>query len=301
MDRFEHDGVEMAYEQRGTGPALLFLHNGGASSTIWRHQMTDLSATYRTVAVDLPGFGCSPRPAAGIDLPAQVELLGALIDHLGLAPVLLVGNCMGSNMAAGLAARRPDDVVGLVLVNPLTEATFSAGWLGPLHTTARRLPGPTRVGRRIARRVVPPRLAARATVRFQVGRKGRARGVHRDPALIAGNRRTDQLPALIDVLDDMGAYGVLDAGRPDGEPPLCTIWGAQNRVLSPRAGRKLDDRLRPERAEQIDGCGHFPMLEDPDTVTAIIGEFAAEHFPTASTVPAGAAGAADGPVNGTGR
>ena len=278
MERFRHHGVEIAYEQRGAGPAILFLHNGGASSTIWRHQVAALSASHRTVAVDLPGFGRSPRPAAGIDLDGQVELLGALIDHLDLVPVLLVGNCMGSNMAAGIAARRPDDVAGLVLVNPLTEATFSAGWLGPLHTMARRAPGPTRALRRISRRIVPPRLAARATVRFQVGRSGRARGVHRDPELIALNRRADQLPALVDALDDMGAYGGLDAGR-TGDTPLCTIWGAQNRVLSPRAGRALGDRLAPERAEVLAGCGHFPMLEEPEAVTAVVEAFAAAHLP----------------------
>lgn len=292
MDRFEHDGVEIAYEERGAGPALLFLHNGGASSTIWRHQMDALSVEYRTVAVDLPGFGCSPRPAEGIDLPGQVAVLAALIDHLGLAPVLLVGNCMGSNIATGIAARRPDDVAGLVLVNPLTEATFSAGWLGPLHAMGRVAPGPTRAARRVSRRIVPPGLAARAAVRFQVGRKGRARGVHRDPVLVAGNRRADQMPALVDVLDDMRAYGGLDAGRPDGGPPLCTIWGAQNRVLSPRAGAALDERLRPERAERIEGCGHFPMLEDPEVVTGIVAAFAAAHVPAAPAAAAPAA--ADG-------
>ena len=281
MDRYEHAGVEIAYEQRGAGPALLFLHNGGASSTIWRHQTAALAASYRTVAVDLPGFGQSPRPTPALDLIGLVELLGALIDHLDLAPVLLVGNCMGSNIAAGIAARRPDDVAGLVLVNPLTEATFSAGWLGPLHTMARRAPGPTRALRRLSRRIVPPRLAARAVVRFHVGPSGRARDVHRDPELIALHRRAEQLPALVDVLDDMGSYGALDAGRGGGDtPPLCTIWGGRNRVLSPKAGRALDDRLAPERAERLDGCGHFPMLEEPEAVTRIIEEFASAHVPT---------------------
>ena len=274
MDQFVHDGIEVAYDRRGEGPAILFLHNGGASSTIWRHQLADLSGAYRTVAVDLPGFGASPRPAAALDLAGQVSLLSALIDHVGLAPVLLVGKCMGSNIAAGIAALRPDDVVGLVLVNPLTEATFSAGWLGPLHTMARRLPGPTRALRRVARRLVPPKFAAQLAVRFQVGRKGIAEGIHRDPALVAGYRRADQLPALIDVLDDMGAYGGLDQARPEGGPPLCTIWGAQNRVLSPQAGLDLNDVLDPERAEVLDGCGHFPMLEDPDAVTAVVRDFA---------------------------
>lgn len=292
MDRFTHEGVEIAYEVRGDGPALLFLHNGGASSTIWRHQVAALSASYRTVAVDLPGFGASPRPAAGIDLPGHVELLEALIDDLDLAPVLIVGNCMGSNMAAGIATRRPDDVAGLVLVNPLTEATFSAGRLGPLHTMARRAPGPARVLRRLSRRIVPPRLAARATVRFQVGRSGRARGVHRDPELIRLVRRADQLPALVDALDDMAAYGGLDAGRGDGDraTPLCTIWGGQNRVLSAKAGRALDERLAPERAEVLAGCGHFPMLEEPEAVTRIVEAFAAAHHPATAPAPTEGAG-----------
>lgn len=293
MDRFTHEGVEIAYERRGTGPGLLFLHNGGASSTIWRHQTEALSRAYTTVAVDLPGFGRSPLPSPAVDLDGMVDLLGALVDHLDLAPVLIVGNCMGSNIAAGIAARRPDDVVGLVLVNPLTEATFSAGRLGPLHTMARRAPGPTRALRRLSRRIVPPRPAARATVRFQVGRSGRARGVHRDPELLALVRRSEQLPALVDVLDDMAAYGGLDAGAAD-LPPVCTVWGAQNRVLSPKAGRALDERLAPERAERLEGCGHFPMLEEPEAVTGIVAEFAAAHHPAPAAPAAATAGAADG-------
>jgi pimeloyl-ACP methyl ester carboxylesterase len=128
-------------------------------------------------------------------------------------------------------------------------------------------------------------------VRFQVGRSGRARGVHRDPELLALVRRAEQLPALVDVLDDMGAYGALDAAAGD-LPPVCTIWGAQNRVLSPKAGRALDERLAPERAERLEGCGHFPMLEEPEVVTGIVAEFAAAHHPAPATTTTAAA--ADG-------
>jgi hypothetical protein len=63
-------------------------------------------------------------------------------------------------------------------------------------------------------------------------------------------------------------------------------------VLSPRAGRALDERLAPERAERLDGCGHFPMLEDPDAVTAIITDFAATHLAPPSPSPASAPAAA---------
>ncbi|MCC7076884.1 MAG: alpha/beta hydrolase [Acidimicrobiia bacterium] len=279
MERFTHAGIEVRYRRAGAGPAMIFLHNGGTSSTIWRHQFEDLQDGYDVLALDLPGFGCSPRPQDGIVLSDYVDVVAALIDELGLAPVVLVGNCMGSAIAAGVAAEHPDAVAALVLVNPLTEATFAAGGLGRLHTMYGWAPAPTRFARRIARRVVPPEIAAVTTVRFQIGPKGVARGVHHDAELVAANRRADQLPALVDVLDDMRAYRALDEELDLSATPLCTIWGAENRVLSPRAGRRLGEHLAPQRAEELPGCGHLPMLEDPAAVTSIIAEFASIHVP----------------------
>ena len=275
MHKFEHSGVTMAYERSGSGPAILFLHNGGTSSTIWRNQVEAMGQHHTVVAVDLPGFGASPRPHDGIDLDDHVELITALIEELGFAPVLLVGNCMGSNISALVAAAHPELVNGLVLVNPLTEATFSAGGLGTLHKLQRWAKGPSKVARRISRAVVPPRLAAKGTVRFQLGSKGADKGLQNDPELLACNMRHDQMPALVDVLDDMGAYGTLDEGRL-GRLPLCVVWGAQNRVLSPKALSALSARLRPDREVVMEGCGHLPMLEDPENMTSIIEEFAVE-------------------------
>lgn len=280
MQEFHHDGVTIAYERAGSGSALLFLHNGGTSSTIWRNQVEALSDSSTVVAVDLPGFGGSPRPPEGIDLDDHVALITALIEELDLAPVLLVGNCMGSNIASLVAAARPDLVRGLVLVNPLTEATFSAGGLGTLHKLERWARGPSGVARRLSRRIVPPRLAAKATVRFQLGSKGAAAKLQDDPGLLACNVRRDQMPALVDVLDDMHAYGVLDQGRP-GELPLCVVWGSQNRVLAPKAMRALSARLHPDREVVMEGCGHLPMLEDPERMTSIIEDFTVELEPHA--------------------
>lgn len=275
MHEFEHDGVTIAYERAGTGPGVLFIHNGGTSSTIWRHQVRALGDEHTAVAVDLPGFGSSPRPEGGIDLDGQVKLISALIEELELAPVLLVGNCMGSNISSLVAAAHPELVRGLVLVNPLTEATFSAGRLGTLHKLQRWARVPSSFGRRISRAIVPPRVAAKATVRFQVGSKGAAKKLHHDPELLACNMRRDQMPALVDVLDDMDAYGALDDGR-TVRLPLCVVWGEQNRVLAPKAVRALSARLRPDREVVMEGCGHLPMLEDPERMTSIIEAFATD-------------------------
>lgn len=282
MDTYEHAGVTVAYEQSGNGPGVLFLHNGGTSHTIWRNQTAALSDRYRTVAVDLPGFGASPRPAAGIDLDGYVEVVSALVRDVMTAPIVIVGNCMGSNIATAVAARERDAVAGLVLVNPLTEATFAAGGIGVLHTMKRWAPWPASVVRGVARKVVPPRIVAEMTLRMQLGADGVEQGLHHDADLIACNRRRDQLPALVDVLDDMDAYAALDhKAAADLGVPVCTIYGARNRILSTRVGRDLGRRLGSASEEVLGGCGHLPMLEQPALVTREIEQFLAEHLPAA--------------------
>ena len=46
----------------GQGPTIVFLHNGGGTLWNWTHQLEYFAASYRVIAVDLPGFGRSQRP-----------------------------------------------------------------------------------------------------------------------------------------------------------------------------------------------------------------------------------------------
>lgn len=285
MRTFSHEDLTVAYRDVGTGPAIVMLHNGGTSSTIWRHQVEALADRHRVVAIDLPGFGESPRPRTPPRLSDMVDLVEALIRAEDLAPVLLVGNCMGTNIATAVARRRPQDVTGILAINPLTEASFSAGGIGFLHRMERLAAAPTRGLRSLSRRIRPPRPVGSASLRFQLGDKGVRRGLHHDPELLACQVRSDQLPALVDVLDDMAAYGELDReGVPEGVP-VWIVWGDQNRVLSRRRAVHLDRVMHAERVEVLDGTGHLPMLEDPDAVTALIDELVERTAPSAHTAP----------------
>lgn len=270
MATFEHGNLSVFYRDEGSGPAIVMLHNGGTSSTIWRHQVDALSGTHRVIAVDLPGFGRSPRPAAPARLTQMVDLVAALIRTEDLAPALLVGNCMGSNIAASLARREPELVRGVLAVNPLTEASFDAGGIGFLHRMERVVAGPTRLVRSVSRRVRPMRPIGTASLRFQLGPKGIALGLHHDPELLACQLRADQLPALVDVLDDMAAYGELDTEGVPAETPVWIVWGERNRVLSRHRASHLDEVMHAQRVEVVAGCGHLPMLEDPSVITGLI-------------------------------
>lgn len=275
MERFQHGDLTIAYERDGAGPSILFLHNGGTSRRIWRHQTQALAGAYEVLAVDLPGFGDSPLGPKPLTLDDYVAAVTALVDELDLAPVTIVGNCMGSNIATAIAEAHPEMVRKLVLVNPLTEATFDGGWIGILHTMEHFAPPLAKGLRGVARRIRVPRFVARTVVRFQLGPAGVKKGLQNDPELIACNLRADQLPALTDVLDDISAYGHLDRGRDLHSIPVLTIWGERNRVLSMKQGEKLNRSLRPDEHVVLSECGHLPMLEDPETVTGAIERFLA--------------------------
>lgn len=270
METFDHRGEAIAYLRAGerAAPPVVLLHNGGMSHAIWRDVLPALAAHHEVFALDLLGYGASSRPAAATAyrLDRYVETLAAFLAHHRLAPAALVGNCMGSAIALTLARRQPERVRALVLCNPLTEATFLAGGFGAVLRTRRAVPTFMQPVLWALRRAPVPRAVGRRLVDYQLGKP-----VVDTTDLCACYDQHGQLRSLLGVFDDLASYRALDTFTPPADfPPITTLWGAANRVLSPAAGRALDRTLHPTRAVYLDGCGHLPMLEAPDQVAPIL-------------------------------
>ncbi len=274
MDVFDFHGLPIKYTRTGQGAPVIMLHNGGSSHAIWDEVSERLSGSYELFALDLLGFGDSAKPGSGYNLDNYVRMLDEFIDSLALSRVRLVGNCMGCAISLAFTDHSPERVEALVLCNPLTEATFLAGWLGPLLWIREQMPGINRqVYRLLGRLRLTNGIGSFATL-FQLGPRGRSLKIHRDPELCSCYAGTGRMESLLGVLDDLENYSIVDGLVPrEGFPPICTIWGLKNRILSPKAGRRLNATLRPARQEWLPDCGHLPMLERPDEVASIIDGF----------------------------
>lgn len=108
---------------RATGPkdapAVILIHGFGASLHSWEAWAQGLSVGHRVIRFDLPGSGLSlPDPAGDYTDARSVELLIALMDHLGLQRASIIGHSIGGRIAWTFAARHPERVAKLVLVSP---------------------------------------------------------------------------------------------------------------------------------------------------------------------------------------
>ncbi|MEV0343402.1 alpha/beta hydrolase [Nocardia sp. NPDC050713] len=292
MATFAHQGRTVVFDRIGSGPPIVLLHNAGTQRHIWDDQAAALKREHEVFALDLPGYGESDQPATGYRLEEYVRMLGAFLDAHDLSDVVLIGNCLGSATSLGYAMAHPSNVRALVLVSPLTRNTVRKGESAGLAWVDGKLPlGP------LAKRLALPDRVISLIIANQLGARGRRLGMQHSRRLKAHWGDRGRLQALHGLVQDFPNFRVLDEFIPGPAfPPICTIWGKQNHILSASAGAVLDRTLRPHTRVVLPDCGHLPMVEDPAAVTTAITEFLAApairphggrrpHAPRADSLP----------------
>lgn len=153
MSYFEHDGCQLHYEDYGRGMPVVLVHGLGSSIRDWEYQIPALAGRYRVVALDVRGHGRSDKPRERYSIATFSEDLVALIDHLGLVDVHLVGISMGGMIGFQLAVDHPELLRSLTIVNsgPGSEGTHPRGLLADrqaLEPVPTAQPGADRQGAR---------------------------------------------------------------------------------------------------------------------------------------------------------
>jgi pimeloyl-ACP methyl ester carboxylesterase len=127
MEMVEVDGLQIAYERAGSGPALVLLHGYvGNGPTTWRRQLDGLSDEFTVVAWDAPGAGRSTDPPERFGLDGYADCLAGFLAKLGFDTAHVAGLSFGGILALALQRRHSTMSSALIL------ASAYAGWAGSL-------------------------------------------------------------------------------------------------------------------------------------------------------------------------
>jgi len=112
------NGVRLHYEIEGEGPPIVLIGGSGMPIEAWRFfQVSKLTdAGYQVITFASRGVAPSEAPPPPYSVPEMAADAAALIEHLGTAPVRVVGLSLGGFIAEELARRRPDLVRAVILV-----------------------------------------------------------------------------------------------------------------------------------------------------------------------------------------
>jgi pimeloyl-ACP methyl ester carboxylesterase len=259
-------GIRVRVSESGNGKSVLFLHGLFLDHTTWDMVWDALPSGLRVVAPDLPGFGESEKPTPGrypYGIEALAEAVADLYAGLELGRASVIGQCLGGAVALELAARHPELVSRLVLVNPLCEAPR----LGPYGRMA-LLP--------IVGGFTFKQLWSRGVFRAFFRDRLLAPGANVDAARVDGYYRVFSEPrarasALETLRSTFDTRGVVAKTRGVRAPTL-VVWGSADRIVSPRLGQKLAREIHGARFEVID-AGHALQEERPLELARSIAAF----------------------------
>ena len=219
MPHVQLGGVDLHYEQHGSGDDVLLLCGLGDDHTAWDAQVAELPRPLPLTVVDNRGVGQSRCPTARSASPTWPRDAAALLDHLGIARAHVAGFSMGGAIAQELALARPDLVRSLVLVGTWARGDrFVNSRLRehrldgrhrrrrPLASSTRSCPGATRrrstrtaASTRSSRPCWPTR-TRRSTEAFQRSARAPARPTTRSTGSAPSRRRRSSCRGEIDIV-----------------------------------------------------------------------------------------------------
>jgi pimeloyl-ACP methyl ester carboxylesterase len=198
-----------------------------------------------------------------------VLFVRAFLDKLGLERVVLGGNSLGGQIAWAAAAKLPDRVERLILVDAsgYPPETIAGGQSVPIGFRIMTVPG---------LRLVAEHTLPRGVVESSV------RNVYADPSKVT--------PALVDLYADMarreGNRRALARRLEQGytgdvtqlakiKAPTLILWGAQDHLLPPELAQRFAHDIPNSKLVMLDGLGHVPQEEDPARSVAEVRRFLA--------------------------
>ena len=274
-------GVSIYYEERGSGPPILFVHGIPTDFRAWRAQMEPFSTGRR--AISLSRRYASPNKREGDLSDSTVNNnaadLKGFIEKVAGGPVDLVGHSYGGFISAFLAADHPDLVKSLVLVEPaissllVADQASGAQALGLLF----RSPSVALSGRRFQTKSLGPSLKAlesgelEKAVELNVDGIQGVEGAFRALPEDVRQMMVDNAKTVAELKTPFPRFTSREAGLISR--PTLVVNGADGALFLNKIGELMAKAVPGARRVVVPGSRHFPHLENPDFFNEKVSEF----------------------------
>ncbi|HQS08846.1 MAG: hypothetical protein B7Y12_14130 [Rhizobiales bacterium 24-66-13] len=273
------DGLEIFYRESGPkdAPVLLLLHGFPSSSHMYRDLIPTLSAKYRVIAPDYPGFGYSAAPALGTGVfPYTFAAVADLIDKftvaVGAQSYVLFVQDYGGPVGIRLAVKHPDRLRGLIIQNAVANAE---GWnpdvvaqLAPFWKSRsaetekpiRDLLTPDGVKFEYTHGTTrPERLSPDAWTSDQAG-------------LDRPGNVDIQLQYFTDYQNNVASYPAWGAFLKAAQPPVLIVWGKNDPYFTMK-GVEYFKSILPKAEVHLYDAGHFALETYGEEIAATTLDF----------------------------
>ena len=252
-------------------PLVLLLHGFPTCSFDWA-PLADRLDGHRLLMFDCLGFGLSEKPADHeYTLAWQADAAEALVERAGSPPVVVVAHDMGTSVATELLAR---DIEGRGRLRIASALLFNGSIL-----LDRASPTP---GQKLLRTRLGPlfaRLTTSTGFRLQFARifsedHPLSRAAAADHwSLLAHDGGHRLLHRMIHYMDERDRYTDRWHGAVRDWPgDLSLAWGLEDPVATTAVLDGLRELRRGVPVHELPGLGHYPQLEDPDAMAAVVRE-----------------------------
>lgn len=275
LERFPN-GRRLRSARLGHGPPVVLLHGYPDNLQIWCRLAPRLARRHEVITFDWPGMGYSDPWSGGATPMHMAERLCELLDHWDLASASVAGIDMGGQPALAFAARYPERIDRLVVMNSLVFGDEPTSWeIGVLRRSG--------WNRRILLRF--PRIVFRRAESTFLPRGERLTGDLRQD-LWAAFRSVDVRQFIVKMC--AGYQGTLDRlprlyGRV--RCPTLILWADRDGHFPPRQAERLGDNVPGSRVEILPGARHWMVWYLADEVASHIGAFLGEPCPGTGMEP----------------
>ena len=236
------DGSMVHYEALGRGRPIIFLHGWVGSWRYWINAMQIASTSFRAYALDLFGFGDTMHDPLRYSLDQQADLLKHFLEEMGIGKVALVGHNLGALVGFSYLKQWPQSVDRMMAINcPLEYSSVNA---------------------RMRTATIPE------LVDWLAARTPEATSALSDASKV-------DLQAVSASMAGLQANTNMFAGIRDLGVPCLFVYGPNDPAITMPSQEKTDSFPNHMHQVNLEGTGHFPMIDNPTQFNRLLTDFLA--------------------------